>query len=260
MPKSARPERGPDSLPERFGRQGLSGFTVANGGNRAPKLQRDPLPAFFVNPIRLPTTPVARSISNTPAADRIIVGISGASGVIYGVRLLEVLRALGFETHLVMSKTAEVTLAHETSLKVAAVKKLAHTVHAQGDLAAPISSGSFRTRGMIVAPCSIKSASEIASGVTSTLLTRAADVQLKEHRRLVLMVRESPLHLGHLRTLTAAAEAGAIVAPPVPAFYSRPATIEDLIDHTLGRVLDLFEIDSGLVKRWGEPDARGRRS
>jgi flavin prenyltransferase len=185
--------------------------------------------------------------------DRLIVGLSGASGIIYGVRLLEVLRESGLEVHLVMSKSAEVTLAHETDYKVAQVKALANVVHSNTDLGAAISSGSFRTRGMIVAPCSIRTASEIAWGVTSTLMARAADVVLKERRRLVLMVRESPLHTGHLRTLTQLSEIGAIVAPPLPSFYARPETIEDMIDHTLGRVLDLFDVESGLVKRWREP-------
>jgi 4-hydroxy-3-polyprenylbenzoate decarboxylase len=179
-----------------------------------------------------------------------VVGISGASGVIYGVRLLELLRNSGVETHLVMSPTAEVTLAHETNLKVAEVKTLAHTCYASGDLAAAISSGSFPTIGMIVVPCSMRSMAEIATGATASLLTRAADVTLKERRRLVLMVRETPLHTGHLRTMTTLSEIGAIIAPPVPAFYARPETIEDMIDHTLGRVLDLFEIDVGVVRRW----------
>ncbi len=192
---------------------------------------------------------------NTP--DRLIVGISGASGVIYGVRMLEVLRDLGIEVHLVMSKSAELTLAYETNLKVAAVKGLASVVYRNADLGAAISSGSFRTRGMIVAPCSIRTVSEIASGVTSTLLSRAADVVLKERRRLVLMVRESPLHTGHLRTLVQASEAGAIIAPPLPAFYAKPATIDDIVDHTIGRALDLFDLDAGLVKRWGEAPSRG---
>jgi flavin prenyltransferase len=186
-------------------------------------------------------------------APRLIVGISGASGVIYGVRLLETLRSLAVETHLVMTKTAEVTLAHETSLKVAEVQALATHVHAVTDMAAPLASGSFRTGGMIIAPCSMRSMSEIAAGTTSTLLTRAADVVLKERRRLVLMVRETPLHLGHLRTMTSLTEMGAIIAPPVPAFYARPVTLEDMIDHSLGRILDLFEIESPHLRRWGEP-------
>lgn len=193
-----------------------------------------------------------------PAQRRLIVGISGASGVIYGVRLLQLLRNAGVETHLVMSKTAEVTFAYETQFKIADVKALAHVTHGIDDMAASISSGSFRTAGMIVAPCSMRSMSEIATGVTSTLLTRAADVTLKERRPLVLMVRETPLHTGHLRTMTALSEIGAIIAPPVPAFYAGAETIEDLVDHTVGRVLDLFEIDVGVVHRWGE-DGHSRR-
>ena len=184
---------------------------------------------------------------------RLIVGISGASGVIYGARLLELLSPLPVETHLVMSRTAEVTLALETDLKSAVIRSRADVVHAIGDLAAPISSGSFKTIGMVVAPCSIRSMAEIASGVTTTLLSRAADVVLKERRRLVLMVRETPLHTGHLRTLTALSEMGAVIAPPVPAFYARPQSIADMIDQTLGRVLDLFGLETGIVKRWGEP-------
>ncbi|MSO76940.1 MAG: UbiX family flavin prenyltransferase [Alphaproteobacteria bacterium] len=186
------------------------------------------------------------------ARPRLIVGISGASGAIYGVRLLEALRPLAVEVHLVMSKTAEVTLAHETDLKVADVQALADMVHAPGDMAAAIASGSFPTLGMIVAPCSIRSMAEIATGVTSSLLTRAADVTLKERRPLVLMVRETPFHAGHLRAMLGLAEMGAVIAPPVPAFYNRPKRIDDLIDHTIGRVLDLFGLDTGRVKRWGE--------
>lgn len=184
--------------------------------------------------------------------DRLIVGISGASGMQYGVRLLEVLRDTPIETHLVMSAAAEITLAHETNLKVRQVQGLADRVHAAKDIAAGISSGSFRTLGMVVAPCSVRSMSEIATGVTSSLLTRAADVVLKERRRLVLMVRETPLHSGHLRTMSRLSEMGAIIAPPVPAFYSRPASIEDILDHSVGRVLDLFGIETELVRRWKE--------
>jgi 4-hydroxy-3-polyprenylbenzoate decarboxylase len=187
---------------------------------------------------------------------RIVVGISGASGVVYGVRLLQILRGLPVETHLVMSKSAEVTLAYETEMKVAELRALADHCHAIGDMAAPLSSGSFKTLGMIVAPCSVRSVAEIASGVTTTLLTRAADVILKERRRLVLMVRETPLHLGHLRNMAALTEMGAIIAPPVLAFYNRPKTLEDAIDHNLGRVLDLFGFDTGRVKRWGETDGK----
>ncbi len=191
---------------------------------------------------------------------RLIIGISGASGVIYGVRLLQLLRNAGVETHLVMSKTAELTFAYETDLKIAEVRALANFSHPIDDMAASISSGSFRTAGMIVAPCSMRSMSEIASGVTTTLLTRAADVALKERRRLVLMVRETPLHTGHLRTMAALSEVGAIIAPPVPAFYAKPDSLDDMVEHTVGRVLDLFGIDIGVVRRWGEDAALKRRS
>ena len=190
---------------------------------------------------------------------RLIVGISGASGVAYGVRLLEALRPLPIESHLVMSKAAELTLAYETALKVAQVQALADVCHPIGDVGASIASGSFRTLGMVVAPCSIRSMSEIAAGTTASLLTRAADVVLKERRRLVLMVRETPLHSGHLKTMLALSEMGAIVAPPVPAFYAAPAGLDDIVDQSVGRVLDLFDLDSPLVKRWGE-DERGERS
>lgn len=191
--------------------------------------------------------------------ERLIVGISGASGIAYGVRALQLLRNAGVETHLVMSRTAEVTSAYESALKVAEIRALAHTAHAIDDMTAAIASGSFATMGMIVAPCSVRSMSEIATGVTTTLLTRAADVTLKERRRLVLMVRETPLHTGHLRSMTALSEMGAIIAPPVPAFYAKPAGLDDLVDHTVGRVLDLFGIDVGVVRRWGEdPDLRRR--
>lgn len=189
-------------------------------------------------------------MSGTLEARRIVVGISGASGVIYGVRLLEALRDVGVETHLVISRSAEITLAHETDYKVAEVKALAHRWYQQTDIGAGIASGSFRAMGMVVAPCSVRSMSEIAAGVTSGLLTRAADVALKERRRLVLMVRETPFHLGHLRTMTQLAEMGVIVAPPLPAFYPRPKSLGEVIDHSVGRVLDLFDIDSGLSRRW----------
>jgi 4-hydroxy-3-polyprenylbenzoate decarboxylase len=194
------------------------------------------------------------------AQRRLIVGISGASGVVYGLRTLQLLRNAGVETHLVMSKTAEVTFAHETDVKIAEVKAAAHTVYRIDDMAAAVASGGFRTTGMIIAPCSIKSMSEIATGATSTLLTRAADVTLKERRRLVLMVRETPLHAGHLRTMAALSEMGAIIAPPVPAFYARPRSIEDMVDQTVGRILDLFDIDVGIVHRWGENRDSTRQS
>jgi len=189
-------------------------------------------------------------------SQRLIIAITGASGVRYGVRLLELLRPLEIETHLVLSRTAEVTLACETDLKIAQVQALADQCYPATDMAAAISSGSFRTRGMIIAPCSVRSMSEIATGVTTSLVTRAADVVLKERRRLVLMVRETPLHTGHLRTMTQLSEMGAIIAPPVPAFYAKPASLEAMVDHTLGRVLDLFDIDAGSVTRWGETRKR----
>jgi 4-hydroxy-3-polyprenylbenzoate decarboxylase len=190
--------------------------------------------------------------------DRLIIAITGASGVRYGVRLLELLQNLPVESHLVLSRSAEVTLACETELKTAEVHSLADHWYKATDMAAAISSGSFKTLGMIIAPCSIRTMAEIATGVTSSLVTRAADVVLKERRRLVLMVRETPLHTGHLRAMTQLSEMGAIIAPPVPAFYAQPHTLEEMVDHTLGRVLDLFALDAGTVKRWGE-DAPRRR-
>jgi flavin prenyltransferase len=184
--------------------------------------------------------------------NRLIIGISGASGIVYG--LLQILRNTPFETHLVISRAAEIALAHETDRKVADVKAMADVHYAVSDIGAAISSGSYRTDGMIIAPCSIRSMSEIASGVTSTLLTRAADVVLKERRRLVLMVRETPLHTGHLRTMLALSEMGAIIAPPVPAFYAAPQSVDDMVDQTAGRALDLFGIETGLVRRWREKE------
>ena len=181
---------------------------------------------------------------------RLIVGISGASGTIYGVRVLEALRAAGIETHLVISRSAEMTLAYETDLTTKEVRALASVNHPNSDIGASISSGSFKTAGMIVAPCSIRSLSEIAHGVTGSLLSRAADVVLKERRRLVLAVRETPLHGGHLRTMTQLAEMGAVIAPIMPAFYNRPKTVDDIVNHTVGRLLDLFGIDTAVVKRW----------
>lgn len=197
---------------------------------------------------------ISPAIIRKPAQRRLVVGISGASGVIYGIRLLEALKAGGIESHLVLSRAAEMTVAYETERSIKDVKALAHTVYAIGDIGAAISSGSFQTLGMAIVPCSMKSLAEIATGVTATLLSRAADVTLKERRRLVLVPRETPLHLGHLRNMTAVTEMGAIVAPPMPAFYAMPKTLDDMVDHTVGRVLDLFGLDSGLVKRWsGRP-------
>jgi 4-hydroxy-3-polyprenylbenzoate decarboxylase len=180
-----------------------------------------------------------------------IVGISGASGIVYGIRMLQLLRELGIETHLVMSKSAQVTLAHESETSVQELRQLADCCYSNNDIGAAISSGSYKVMGMVVAPCSIKTMSEIATGVTSTLIARAGDVMLKERRRLVLMLRETPLHLGHLRTMTSVTEAGAIIYPPVPAFYARPASIEEMVDHTVGRVLDLFDLNTNTVRRWG---------
>ena len=183
---------------------------------------------------------------------RLIVGISGASGVAYGLRALDACRDLRIESHLVFSRAAALTLAQETELSMADVNARADVVHKVGDVGASIASGSFRTLGMIVAPCSVRTMSEIATGTTSSLLTRAADVVLKERRRLVLMVRETPLHLGHLRTMTQLTEMGAVIAPPLPAFYARPQSIEDIIDQSVGRALDLFGLSWEPVKRWGE--------
>ena len=191
--------------------------------------------------------------------ERLIVGLSGASGIVYGVRLLESLRNLPVEAHLVMSKSAEVTIAYETDLRVSDVQALADVWYPASDMGAALSSGSFRTLGMVVAPCSMRSLAEIAGGVTTSLLTRAADVVLKERRRLVLMVRETPLHSGHLRNMLSVSELGAIIAPPVPAFYARPASLDEMIDQTVGRVLDLFDLQSDDVRRWGEPATEGER-
>ena len=184
------------------------------------------------------------------AAARLIVGISGASGTVYGVRLLEMLRKAEIETHLVMSRSAEMTLAYETDYKPKDVRALASVHYSVTDIGAAISSGSFPTMGMIIAPCSIRTMSEIAGGVTASLLSRAADVVLKEKRRLVLAIRETPLHVGHLRSMTVLAEIGAVIAPIVPAFYNRPRSVDDIVNHTCGRLLDLFGIDIGTVKRW----------
>ena len=181
---------------------------------------------------------------------RIIVGISGASGIIYGVRALQMLRDCQVETHLVMSKSAELTLHYEMDMSVDEVKSLASVVYPAKNVGATIASGSFVTSGMLLAPCSVRSMAEIATGVTSTLLTRAADVVLKERRRLVLMLRETPLHTGHLRTMTLLSEMGAIIAPPVPAFYARPQSLDEMVTQSVGRVLDLFELELPQVKRW----------
>lgn len=181
---------------------------------------------------------------------RIIIGISGASGAIYGIELLKALRTAKIETHLVVSKTAQITLAHETEYSLADAHKLADHFYSPNDLSAAISSGSFKTEGMIVAPCSMKTLAEIATGNTTSMLSRAADVVLKERRRLVLMVRETPLHSIHLKNMLTLSDMGAIIAPPVPAFYSKPQSLDDMVAHTVGRVLDLFNIETNQVKRW----------
>jgi len=190
------------------------------------------------------------------ATDRLVVGISGASGVVYGIRLLEALAELGIESHLVVSKAAQMTIGLETKLTLKSVAAKADFHYATGDIAAPIASGSFHTAGMVVAPCSVRSMSEIATGVTSTLLTRAADVTLKERRPLVLAVRETPFHLGHLRTMTALTEMGAVILPPVPAFYTAPHSLDDLVDHFVGRILDCFGYNWPKARRWGSKKRR----
>lgn len=191
--------------------------------------------------------------------ERLIVGVTGASGTIYAVRALETLNAVGVETHLVVSKAAELTAKYEISDSTEALTRLASKRYAIGDIGAPIASGSFKTGGMLIAPCSVKTMSEIAYGVTGSLIARAADVVLKERRPLVLMVRETPFHLGHLRTMTQLTEMGAIIAPPLPAFYAEPQSVDDLVKQSVARALDLFGVSSPDVKRWGEDLEKGRR-
>ena len=192
---------------------------------------------------------------------KLIVGISGATGVIYGIRLLEVLGTIDdVETHLVMSPYAKLNIEIETSYTPAYVESLAHEVHSNRDQAASISSGSFKTDGMVIAPCSMKTLSAIANSYADSLLARAADVVLKERRTLVLMPRESPLHAGHCKLLYEASQLGAVIAPPMPAFYSDPQSIDDLINHSVGRILDLFDMDAGIVKRWEGPNYRPDKS
>ena len=182
---------------------------------------------------------------------RFIVGISGATGAIYGIRLLQVLKsAPEVETHLVMSKAAERTITFETDLTLREVQAMADVSYNISDIGAAISSGSFQVEGMIVAPCSMKTLSAVATSMSTDLLSRSADVTLKEGRRLILLVREAPLHLGHLKLMVQAAEIGATIVPPVPAFYNFPKTLDDIINHTVGRVLDLFHLDVEIVKRW----------
>jgi 4-hydroxy-3-polyprenylbenzoate decarboxylase len=197
-------------------------------------------------------TDVLKAADRPQDRPKLVVGISGASGVVYGVRTLDACRELGVESHLVVSKSAVLTLQQETGQSVAELNERADVVHRVSDIGAAIASGSFRTLGMVIAPCSVRTMSEIATGVTSSLLTRAADVTLKERRPLVLLVRETPLHLGHLRTMTRLAEMGAVIAPPLPAFYAKPATIAEMVDQSVGRALDLFDLSWKPVKRWGE--------
>ena len=189
-------------------------------------------------------------MASTP--DRVIIGISGASGAMLGIKALQLLQTTSVESHLVISKAAALTISSETSFTLDDVKSLADHVYQAPDISAAISSGSFKTRGMLIAPCSIKTMGEISSGVTSNLLSRAADVVLKERRRLVLMLRESPLHAGHLKNALSVTEMGAIIAPPVPAFYTNPNSIDEMITQTVARTLDLFDIDCKEIKRWGE--------
>ena len=185
-------------------------------------------------------------------ANRMIVGMTGASGAIYGIRLLQMLKTLKVEAHLVMSQSAEVTLAHETVMKVSEVRQLADQWYKIDDIAAAPASGSYQTVGMIIAPCSMRTAGELASGITSNLLTRSADVAIKEKRRLVLMVRETPLHSVHLGNLKTLSDMGVVIAPPVPAFYTRPKGVDEIVDHSIARVLDLFGLAPNNVLRWGE--------
>ncbi len=184
--------------------------------------------------------------------DHLIVGISGSSGTIYGIRLLETLKKTPITSHLIMSKPAEMTLAYETELKAADLRAMADKAYPIADVGAGPASGSFRTLGMVIAPCSMKTLAEIATGLSTNLLTRAADVTLKERRRLVLMVRETPFNQAHLKNMLAVTEMGGIIAPPLPAFYARPKSLDDMVDHSVGRVLDLFGIDNDLASRWDE--------
>ena len=197
------------------------------------------------------TGAVGSDTENSPSPQRLIVGVTGASGVIYADRLLDALAEIGVETHLVITRAAEMTLSYEMEKKAADLAEKAHTRHPIGDVGASIASGSFPGLGMVIAPCSVRAMSEIATGTTRDLLTRAADVVLKERRKLVLMVRETPFHLGHLRTMTSLAEMGAIIAPPLPAFYAAPQTVDDIVDQSVARLLDLFDLDSPRTRRWG---------
>jgi len=183
---------------------------------------------------------------------RIVVGITGASGIIYGVRLLNALSTKDYEVHLIISEAGKTNIAIETGYSVKEIEELAHVAHSNHDVAAPVASGSYLTEGMIICPCSIKTLSGIANSYNENLVIRSADVALKERRKLVLVIRETPLHLGHLRLMTSVAEMGGVIVPPIPAFYHKPKTIEDLIDQTIGKILDIFHIEHNLFQRWGE--------
>lgn len=192
--------------------------------------------------------------------NRLVIGLSGASGIVYGLRALDALAELDVERHLIASKAAEMTLSYETGLKPSQLKDRTDYLYKMPDVGASIASGSFQTMGMLIAPCSVRTMSEIATGVTSSLLTRAADVVLKERRRLVLMVRETPFHMGHLKTMQRLTEMGAIIMPPLPAFYAHPTSVEDIVDQSVGRALDLFGLDWKSTRRWGEDLTQGRRN
>lgn len=187
---------------------------------------------------------------NRGSRGRLIVGITGASGAIYGIRVLQMLSEAGVQTHLIVSRSARMTITTETDFRVSDIEAMADVVHSNDDVGAACSSGSFQNLGMIIAPCTIKTMSEIATGVTANLISRSADVALKERRRVVLMLRETPLHIGHIRSMATVTEAGAIVYPPVPAFYAKPNSLDEMVNHTVGRVLDLFGLESSMVKRW----------
>ena len=200
---------------------------------------------FSLESLRSPSLPMFSS-------NRLIIGISGATGIIYGVRLLELLQETDIETHLVVSRAGELTRAHELDISTKQLRALASVTYSIDDIGSALASGSFRTMGMAIAPCSVKTLAEIATGVTSNLLARAADVVLKERRRLVLLVRETPLHAIHLKNMLAVTECGGIIMPPVPAFYTMPQSIDEMVTNTACRLLDLFDIDTGKLKRWGE--------
>lgn len=217
----------------------------------------DPLGGPAADPPGVPGLPEADGAGHARAPRRIIVGMTGASGAIYGIRLLEALRDEPIEVHLVMSEWARKTIVLETDYRAATVAKLADVVYPEDDMSAPVGSGSFLAAGMIVAPCSMKSLAAIANGLSGNLVHRAADCALKEQRKLVLLVREAPLSIIHLENMLRVARAGAVVSPPVPAFYARPRSLDEMVDHTIGRLLDHFDIERGMVRRWDGRRPRG---